>query len=64
MAHCPGCGNTVSSARDITFTEMDADGTFSLSNPGSANKYYVMSCGQCNRMLGGGVASNKTIEST
>jgi predicted nucleic-acid-binding Zn-ribbon protein len=56
MAHCPGCGNTVSTARDVTFIDMGADG-FLSGDMSKASRYYVMSCGQCNRMLGGGVAS-------
>lgn len=57
MAHCPGCGNTVSTGTDITFTDMDAEG-FLDGDFGVASRYYVMSCGQCNRMLGGGVATS------
>jgi len=56
MAHCPGCGNTVSTAGDVTFTDMDAEG-FLSGDMSIASRYYVMSCGQCNRMLGGGVAT-------
>ncbi len=61
MAHCPGCGNTVSTAGDVTFTDMDSDGVLSdgfFAKHAAASRYYVMSCGQCNRMLGGGVATD------
>jgi len=56
MAHCPGCGNTVSTAQDVTFTEMNEDEGLSITF-GMDSSYFIMSCGQCNRMLGGGVGS-------
>jgi len=51
---CPGCEASITADNDVEFFEIDTEGTemFSLGMP---KKMYVIACGNCEVILGGGV---------
>ena len=51
---CPGCGASINSTTDVDFVQLDeADTGWTLRTP---KKMYVVACGKCEAVLGGGVA--------
>lgn len=53
MVHCPECDAMLEDAADVEFEDLDAD---SMGFFRSAKRYYVISCANCEYMIGGGVA--------
>jgi|GEM_PF-2548018 hypothetical protein len=51
---CPGCEASITAGNDVEFIEIDTQGTelLSLNAP---KKMYVIACGNCEVILGGGV---------
>lgn len=53
---CPGCDESIASQSDIDFIEIDTadEGLLSFS---TTKKMYVVACGHCEVILGGGVGA-------
>jgi len=58
MVHCPECGTTFEQEDDLEFSDLDSENqSFSLSlSSGMAKRFYVLSCGHCDHIIGSGVA--------
>lgn len=54
MGHCPDCKTELESPSDVTFEEIDFDSGGLL---GTAQRFYLVSCEQCESLLGSGVAA-------
>jgi len=53
---CPGCGASITATKDIDFIEIDTADDGLLSGR-TTKKMYVVACGSCEAILGGGVGA-------
>lgn len=51
---CPGCEASITAAKDVEFIHLDTEEPPLLSGR-SIKKMYVIACGSCEAILGGGV---------
>jgi len=57
MVHCPKCGTPFEKDSDVVFEDLDAHSSISDSFwTGMAERYYSISCGHCDHLIGSGIA--------